>query len=153
MTRLLKCECGDCNVCKSRERMRIKYAAMSVEERREIVARRDKEKARLRDRLRYDRDHEKKKAWSQQWREANPGRATAQRRQWIDQHPEKRSAYNAIQYALRNGQIARPDACEKCGEAGRVEAHHADYSKKLEVQWLCKNCHGATHRLPRSAAS
>ena len=35
--------------------------------------------------------------------------------------------------------------CEKCGSNNNLERHHKDYSKPLEVQVLCKNCHTQTH--------
>ena len=46
-----------------------------------------------------------------------------------------------------------PQDCEKCGAAAygdnhrrRVHAHHDDYSKPMEVRWLCPRCHHAWHR-------
>lgn len=35
--------------------------------------------------------------------------------------------------------------CVICGNA-KVEAHHPDYSKPLDVIWLCKKHHGEIHR-------
>ena len=34
----------------------------------------------------------------------------------------------------------------------RSEAHHRDYSKPLEVEWLCRPCHDDEHRHERQAA-
>lgn len=34
--------------------------------------------------------------------------------------------------------------CEVCG-ATKVEAHHDDYEKPLEVRWLCKQHHSEVH--------
>jgi len=54
-----------------------------------------------------------------------------------------------LQRAIRLGRIVRPEVCSKCGGHGRrIEAHHMDYSKPFEVQWLCSVCHGATRRIP-----
>lgn len=39
------------------------------------------------------------------------------------------------------GKIIKPSNCENCGEEKRLEAHHKDYEKPLEVEWLCKQCH------------
>jgi hypothetical protein len=54
------------------------------------------------------------------------------------------SAHAKVQYALRTGQLAR-EPCEKCG-AEDSEAHHEDYSKPLEVRWLCNHHHRARHQ-------
>lgn len=42
--------------------------------------------------------------------------------------------------------LAVADACARCGLAGGVNAHHKDYTKPLEVEWLCTGCHGVEHR-------
>lgn len=47
-------------------------------------------------------------------------------------------------YAIRSGKLAR-GLCEHCGEA-KTQAHHRDYSKPLDVQWLCLACHAIAHR-------
>lgn len=39
--------------------------------------------------------------------------------------------------------------CEKCGETC-TEAHHDDYSKPLEIRWLCKKCHMEWHRFNKA---
>lgn len=36
--------------------------------------------------------------------------------------------------------------CERCDQdARKTEAHHPDYSKPLEIAWLCPCCHAAIH--------
>jgi len=44
--------------------------------------------------------------------------------------------------AVRAGIIIKPMKCEKCNGKHRLTAHHEDYSKPLEVIWLCYECHG-----------
>lgn len=46
-------------------------------------------------------------------------------------------------HAIATGRLVR-QPCEVCG-ASRVDAHHPDYSKPLEVRWLCRACHRAEH--------
>lgn len=54
-------------------------------------------------------------------------------------HPEKNRARAKVAGALRAGRLKKLP-CEVCG-ALKVEAHHADYAKPLEVQWLCHQHH------------
>jgi predicted DNA-binding protein YlxM (UPF0122 family) len=61
-------------------------------------------------------------------------------------------AQNKLESAIRNGTIEQRRICEKCGASysfrdGRngVQAHHDDYSKPLEVRWLCQRCHHQAH--------
>lgn len=44
--------------------------------------------------------------------------------------------------ALLSGKIIKPSNCSQCGKLRKVTAHHDDYSKPLEVRWLCYECHG-----------
>jgi hypothetical protein len=35
-------------------------------------------------------------------------------------------------------------ACEKCGDPD-TQMHHVDYSRPLDVRWLCRPCHRGEH--------
>lgn len=54
-------------------------------------------------------------------------------------HPEKLAARLAVQRAVRRG-LMRRLPCEICGKE-RTEAHHVDYSRPLDVLWLCFKHH------------
>ena len=62
---------------------------------------------------------------------------------WAEKNPDKRKAHYAVSNAIRDKKLAR-QPCEKCGEYG--EAHHHDYSKPLDVIWLCRRHHMELHR-------
>jgi hypothetical protein len=64
---------------------------------------------------------------------------------WSKRNPEKRKAQNVLGYAVLSGKLIKPDTCQKCGLKKRIEAHHPDYSKPLEVMWFCKKCHIEEH--------
>lgn len=55
----------------------------------------------------------------------------------------KANARATAKMAVRNGQIKR-DACLICGSQ-ESEMHHEDYSKPLEVIWVCRPCHLGHH--------
>lgn len=72
-------------------------------------------------------------------------------------HRIRVSANAAIVSALKAGNLTRVDTCQDCGRActyrkGRpsVVAHHPDYSKPLDVEWLCFGCHSKAHRTYRA---
>jgi hypothetical protein len=65
-------------------------------------------------------------------------------RYW-DANPGKREARHAVAYAIQTGRLTRKP-CEECGSQKTVHAHHHDYSKPLDVKWLCSLCHGKEHR-------
>lgn len=56
---------------------------------------------------------------------------------------EKDAARAQVNRAVRQGTLAR-GACEVCGKEGGA-GHHDDYSKPLEVRWLCGVHHGLLH--------
>ena len=56
---------------------------------------------------------------------------------------DKYHARNLVASAVKCGRLAKKP-CESCG-AVEAEAHHEDYSKPLDVTWLCFRCHRAAH--------
>ena len=56
----------------------------------------------------------------------------------------KTKARSATARAIRNCELTRLP-CRDCGNK-RSEAHHPDYTKPLEVIWLCRRCHAKVHR-------
>ena len=50
-------------------------------------------------------------------------------------NPEKHRAYQLIRREIKTGRLIR-QPCEVCGESN-AQAHHANYSRPLDVQWLC----------------
>jgi len=54
-------------------------------------------------------------------------------------YPEKYKARNTARNALASGKLIR-QPCEVCGSP-KSEIHHDEYSKPLEVRWLCHMHH------------
>lgn len=63
-------------------------------------------------------------------------------KQYREKYPNKYKAHTKLNNALRDGRIQK-QPCEICG-ADSV-AHHDDYSKPLEVRWLCQAHHKQWH--------
>lgn len=57
--------------------------------------------------------------------------------------PIKVAARQAVSRAVRSG-LLHKQPCEKCG-CTKVDAHHDDYSKPLDVRWLCRKHHLMEH--------
>jgi len=55
----------------------------------------------------------------------------------------KIAAWNAVYYALKTGKLIK-EPCEICG-SDDSKAHHDDYTKRLEVRWLCGIHHSEWH--------
>jgi len=59
-------------------------------------------------------------------------------------NPDKARARSAVSRAIREGKLERKP-CEVCGYT-KVEGHHDDYARPLEVRWLCRPHHRQVHR-------
>jgi len=79
---------------------------------------------------------------------ANPEKVAENKRRWAERNPEKRMAQAAVSNALRDGRLVRGECARKGSDcSGRIEAHHEDYSRPLDVTWLCSAHHGETRRV------
>lgn len=97
-----------------------------------------------------NKNKEKQKEYAKRSREKNPGRFKENIRKNIkldrERYPEKNKARKLLFSALRVGFLIRPTACTKCLTECKPEGHHTDYSKPLDVIWLCRECHNKEHR-------
>ena len=93
--------------------------------------RRDHDSVREYDRARYQNDPTRK-------------RRTAERaKKWNEKHPDRYKAHYAVSNAIRDKRMQRMP-CEVCGNP-KSHAHHEDYSKPLDVKWLCAVHHQRHH--------
>jgi hypothetical protein len=61
---------------------------------------------------------------------------------WRHSHPDRDKAQRAVQRAVKSEKLVKAPMCQLCWDVGqRLEGHHVDYSKQLEVVWLCRACH------------
>jgi ribosomal protein S27AE len=124
---------GSCKECRLRYAKQRRQEKMQDPEWVAAEAERSRQKA-----LRQYSERKRDPAYRSRQREANA--------RWRERNPEKRRAHDAVSNAIRDGKLERKTECEECGEGGRLHRHHEDYSKPLEVEWLCPRCHGRRHR-------
>jgi hypothetical protein len=65
-------------------------------------------------------------------------------------HQERYSTKIITGAAIKSG-ILKKEKCFVCESANNVQAHHCDYSKPLDVYWLCTKCHAIVHAIQRTA--
>lgn len=102
--------------------MREWWARKSPEERRALIASRDRQKVREGDRRKQAR----------------------RRREGTPEQKLKINARAEVRKALLRGALVR-GLCEVDGCTSIGHAHHEDYSRPLDVRWLCRNHHDALH--------
>jgi hypothetical protein len=59
------------------------------------------------------------------------------------ENPDRFSAHNKVSYAIRSGKLTKLP-CKVCGSI-KSHAHHDDYTKPLDVVWLCAIHHREEH--------
>jgi hypothetical protein len=63
---------------------------------------------------------------------------------WRKKNPLGYKAHYILNNALRAGEVKKLP-CAMCGDTKQVHAHHHDYTKPLDVKWLCAKCHKRLH--------
>ncbi len=76
----------------------------------------------------YDRDRFKNSPERQAFNAANT-------KAYRIKYPERYKAHNAVNNAVRDGRLKKEPCCI-CGSLNS-QGHHEDYSKPLEVVWVC----------------
>ena len=93
---------------------------------------------------RYAGMRERTKRMVAEYRRDNPGNVLSTRLATCKRNPTKQNAQKALSEAIAAGVVENPQVCYGCGcepPEHRIEAHHHDYTKPLEVIWLCTPCH------------
>ncbi len=95
-------------------------------------------------RERYLRNKEKIKRMAKEYRQANPRKVFETRLKTFSKNPSEKRLRRVVDAALKCGELVNPGVCSGCGctsEERRIEAHHYDYAKPLDVIWVCTPCH------------
>lgn len=59
----------------------------------------------------------------------------------IKKHYQKQLTRVMLNQAIQKGFLVRPKKCSNCNKKGKIQGHHEDYNKPLDVIWLCISCH------------
>ena len=102
------------------------------------------------------RNREKCATWGRKSR-SNPERreyVNRKNREWRENNQEKIRAHQRLNWMVKKGSIVRGPCArmEQGGCSGPVHGHHEDYSKPLEVVWLCMSHHRRHHSEIRKEA-
>jgi len=87
----------------------------------------------------------KRKEIANNWNKRNRGICSKNIKAWKSKNKDKVKAHDKIKYAIKKGNLKAPKYCEHCGLIEKLQAHHSDYSKPLDVIWLCVLCHNKEH--------
>ena len=125
----LQSQCREC-----RGKTQQTYARTHKEERREYL----------------QRNEEAIKRKQCEYVETQDGRK-AQNKAGVNQRlkfPQKIKARKAVNHAVRDGKLLRPNHCEGCYQEKLVQGHHWSYLEEhgLDVEWLCPKCHRELHK-------
>ncbi len=99
-------------------------------------------------RRKYHREHrEKILLASRALYRKNKDRHRKKQQRQDAESPEKAAAHHAVSYAIASGALIPPKRCSINDSSclGKIHAHHDDYSKPLEVRWLCAAHHHQFH--------
>lgn len=97
-------------------------------------------------RIEYYRAYERTRAKLPHRVEARAEYAKRNPKKFPESDPVKRQARIKLGNAIRDGKIVRPPHCEVCGTPeDKIHGHHDDYTKPLDVIWVCTSCHALIH--------
>lgn len=97
---------------------------------------------------------ERGKAKKQEWLRSEAGKLSA-RKNAVSQRamrPERNKARVALGNAVRDGRVIPWPVCAVPDCCGKPHGHHPDYSRPLDVVWLCVKHHKEAHALVKQAA-
>jgi hypothetical protein len=70
------------------------------------------------------------------------------KKRWRFRDRDAMRARYAVADALRRGKLVKPAMCEGCNTetpSRRLQAHHPNHLERLNVNWLCVDCHAKVH--------
>ena len=108
-----------------------------------------------------DKNPDKRKIWANKYANSKKGKTAVanylktdkgkevrkkRSEQYVKNYPLRTAARTIVAYEISKKTLVRPLFCSTCNEAGKIHAHHVDYTKPLLISWLCEPCHKRWHR-------
>lgn len=91
-----------------------------------------------------ERNRDKMREYQRAWKRRNKERVRASNRESRRRNAAKHNARSMIEWYVQKGLVLKMP-CEVCGSTDGIQAHHDDYSKPLDVNWLCLRHHQERH--------
>ncbi|MDR6216225.1 hypothetical protein [Paracidovorax wautersii] len=97
---------------------------------------------------------ERGKAKKREWQSSEAGKLAARRNTTSQRalRPDRSKARITLGNAVRDGRVIPWPVCAVPECCGRPHGHHPDYSRPLDVVWLCDKHHKEVHAMARQAA-
>jgi len=77
---------------------------------------------------------------------AHPIKEEERIQRWRTKNPEAVRAHRLVKCALYRGILKKAPYCQLCLKGShRLDAHHPDYSRPLDVIFCCRACHVGLH--------
>lgn len=125
---------GYLNICKDCTKARVsKHRALNIEYIKEYERKRATLPKRVEARKMYSKTEAGKKAHAKALRN------------YREKHSDRAYARNVFGKAIKDGKVEKLP-CFICGDKN-VEGHHPDYSRPLDVVWLCNKHHRECHKI------
>jgi hypothetical protein len=148
-------KCKEC--CKARAKLTVR-SEDAIENQKKYRSEWQKKKrpilnARLRNRYleKIDESREQSKIRTRRYLQSEKGKLKhlETTRKYEKENPEKISAQRKVRKAVQFGRLIRSETCQICNKISKTHGHHEDYSKPLEVIWMCSICHLYHHQKHR----
>lgn len=102
----------------------------------------DPEKHNLRAKLWARKMLEKNPNYAKDYYEKNKEKRKEIYKRYRDKNRQKVNARTKVGLWILKGKLIKPVVCEICKRYDeKLEAHHEDYSKALDITWCCLQCH------------
>ena len=104
------------------------------------------EKIKAYDKMRANQSHRVKAR--KEYAKTERGKEAKKRglKNYQERYPLRYAARIIVNNAIRDKRLEKKFECSICKSTEKIQGHHDDYTKPLEVRWLCQKCHSNWHR-------